>query len=276
MLLVSYFDFHYCLVYYINMDCTSLPKSRIKGVPRRFWCSSKIAVLILVLLVLLTLAFLYKDLLTSQISKISNKKGDRTEDTGVSSEESLQKSPFGEITAPVPPVLIKEQVSYDDRVGLPRNEDGNIDVYYVNIRSSGDVYSEIIYLDNGTLVNLFILRGSLENDQEVDVLIGISDSGFFNSASSNWWLGNMLYRRNIEEGRNERQDISEVTLSESYLESQFYDGSLWKYSLYFDDRISVPDEYRDIVDIIYRDESISSIIGNLELLGSTNFILLPF
>jgi len=199
----------------------------------------------------------------------------------VSSEDQntyvyTQDSPFAKIGLISSNVVLSEEVAYNDKVGLPRNENGNIDFYYVNVNSSGNVYSRNITINDGTEITLLILEGYLENGLDVDVIVGIYGGKFFNKPLSNWWLNNMFYRNNIENGLNERPTESELVLTESNLEQRFKKDSIWKYTFYFDNKIKIPDEYKNILDTVYSEKDLISNVRDLERVGSTDVILMPF
>ena len=201
----------------------------------------------------------------------------KSNDVVVTSGSETAPSPFGGLVDESSFTIIEDgglvkthRIGYDERVGLPKNKDGLVDIYYVNIVSSGDVYTKDITTDGGDEIRLFILKGTLENNNEVEALVGAS---FLNDPAklSNSWLWDLL-------GDSDISNISDINslLDESRLESIFVEDSTLRYDFYFDNKINASAEYRKVIDSIYAEKNPADIITDLSEKGSIDVVLVPF
>lgn len=248
--------------------------------------------LLLIPLLFLILAgvfgFLFSDKVVSFINKIPGiSKNENTSDT-------ISDSPFANLadtpdlnpsakgvrvldpTADDNGIVKLRRVGYDERIGLPADSDGLVKTYYIDITSSGDVYKKDVEIGDGRVAHLFILKGSLENLNNIEAVVGIS---FDNETKStlNWWLYNLLDDKD-ESGNSTKPevDLNNLTYDEISLESIFKKDSVWKYAFYFDNKINYPDDMRSILKELYVDMNPNDIFTDLKEKGSTSNILMPF
>lgn len=236
-------------------------------------------VLFLVFIIVIFVFYLGRNLIKTDPFKLFGGRDGGSTSEGIIGDWN-QESTFGELllsNTEAGDYLVRiSRIGYDSRVGLPKNQDGLIDIYSVVIKSTGDVYTKEITVDNGVVVTLFILKGRLENNLDVDAVVGINSTGFFDGIEKNWWLRNLMKFNN---GLNEmpgRIDFSKVSLNEDSLETQFDKDSFWNYSFYFDNRILVLGEYKEIIKKIYGDTDSATILSDLRERGETDLPLFPF